>query len=400
MWRPTPEQARAWAEAWGTPFYAYDFAVAQGRAARLRAATSGAVQIWYALKANPNRALLEALAGVVDGADVASEGELLQARASGLATIGFTGPAKSPAAHRAALEAEARISVESLAELEALAEVARESGRVAKVSLRINPAERRHAFRVPTGGVAGPFGIDEADLEAAVDLARARSSLACDGVHVHAGSACSSAGAWHRHAVATFDLAARAAGRGLPLRQVNLGGGLASASEGLDVQALGRKLAGSAKKFRSAFGPVEIVLEPGRYLVADAGCFVCRVVRRVESRGEVVVVLDGGLNGYLFGTERFHDGPPPTVVNLSRPEAPASAPARLVGPTCTPLDRFGALPAPDPRPGDLLALGPAGGYGFSASPHLFLGHDSPAELAWVDGEVRCIRPRRRLADFD
>jgi len=403
MWRPSAEEASAAAERFGSPFYAYDFSVAIRRVEALRAAAEGELDVWYALKANPGRALLAALEPHVDGADVASEGELAQALASGFdgARVGFTGPGKGEAAHRAALAVGCLVSVESLGELEDLGRLAKEEGRVARVMLRVNPAERRHAFRVATGGVAGPFGIDEADLDAALACVGDLGAVVdCEGVHVHAGSGCSSAGAWHRHAVATLDLAARAAQGGLRLRRVNLGGGLSTPREGLDVPALGRKLAGTVRRFRAHFPKVRVVCEPGRYLVADVGCFVARVVRRVRSRGTTIVVLDGGLNAFLFATERFHDGPPPEVYNLSRPEG-VPQPVTLVGPACTPLDTLGrGLEVPDPRPGDQLALGPAGAYGFSASPYLFLGHVVPAELVWEGGAPRCVRPRRKLAAFD
>lgn len=403
MWSPPADLAARAADRFGTPLYLYDLDVARARAEALRAACEDEVEVWYALKANPNRALLQALHPVVGGADVASGGELAQALAAGFDAghIGFTGPGKAPEELEAALQAGVRVSVESLQELEELARLASARGEPARLMLRINPADRVHAFRVATGGVAGPFGIDEEDLERAVarvlDL---KDNLRFEGVHVHAGSGCTSAAAWHRHAVRVLDLAARVMKLGAEVRCVNLGGGMAARSEGLDVDALGRKLAGSVRRFRAALGPVQVVCEPGRHLVAEAGAFIARVVRRVASRGRTVVVLDGGINNFLFATERFHDGPAPEVRNLDRPGG-AGTSVTLVGPACTPLDTLGqGLTVPDPHPGDLLALGPAGAYGFSASPHLFLGHDVPAEVA-VEGEgLRCIRPRRGLGSFD
>lgn len=398
MWHPRPEVAAAAAARFGTPLYLYDFARAQARVRALRAATEGELSIWYALKANANRALLEALVETVDGADVASSGELAQALSAGFVAsqVGFTGPGKTREALEAAIAAGVCISVESLAELEDVARIA--AGRRPRVLLRINPEARVHAFPVATGGVPGPFGIDEGALEGAVRRAlELKDDLRCEGVHVHAGSGCASAAAWHRHAVAVLDLAARAISLGLPLSHVNLGGGLAVS--GLGVEALGRKLAASVRRFRAAFGAVQVVCEPGRHLVAEAGCFVARVVRRIESRGRVFVVLDGGINNFLFATERFHDGPPPEVLNLTRRGEAESV--HLVGPACTPLDSLGrGLEIAAPRQGDLLALGPAGAYGFSASPHLFLGHDAPAEVAVRGDGLECIRARRALSAFD
>lgn len=408
VWTPDLQSAEAWAEQWQTPLYAYNLERAIAQIEGLKAQLGGAAQVWYALKANANRSLLSALRPHLDGADVASEGELRQALAAGFlpACMGYTGPAKSDNAHRAAIQNGVCVSVESLGELRQLADVAEAMQMPARLLLRINPEQRVHAFRVATGGVPSAFGLAEAEIAEGIRIIEARGpALQCDGVHVHAGSQCTSAGAWNRHAAQTLELAQRCAQQGLRVRRVNLGGGLGVAvgkQEPLNVVSLGKKLRATLTAFRTHMGDaVEVIMEPGRFLVAEAGCCLTRVVRRVQSRGQTVVVTDGGLNAFLFGTARFHDGPPPRVSNLTRAHAEREA-VTLVGPSCTPLDTFGeGITVQSPQPGDLLALGPAGAYGFSASPHLFLGHDVPAEiLREPDGAVRCIRPRRCLADFD
>lgn len=407
VWTPELDQAESWVRTWQTPLYAYDQRRAVAQIERVRAALGGAARLWYALKANANRELLTVLRPHLQGADVASEGELRQALAVGFsgADLGFTGPAKSESAHRAALRCGASVSVESLGELEQLTQVARAEGRAARLLLRVNPEARVNAFRVATGGVAGPFGLAERELPAAYAQIRGgQDVLQCEGIHVHAGSQCTSAAAWMRHATNTLALAARYSASGLPLTRVNLGGGLGVAmgrQEPLDVEALGKKLRLALEEFRATHGAhVEVALEPGRFLMAEAGCCLTRVTRRIESRGKTVVVVDAGFQAFLFATSGFHEGPPPSVHNLTRPAGAATV-VNLVGPSCTPLDTLALeLRMADPQPGDLLALGPAGAYGFSASPHLFLGHDVPAEVLWEGGEARCIRPRRCLADFD
>ncbi len=407
VWVPSACDAEAWAGTWATPFYGYRMEGAFTRIQSLRAALGPDVSLLYALKANANRVILARLRPHLCGADVASIGELKQALAVGFqgAQLGLTGPGKSAGLLQAAVGCGASISVESIDELRQLAQLARAMGGVARVLLRINPEQQIHAFRMATGGICGPFGLEESDLMDAIQIAKMEQDvLRCDGVHVHAGSQCTSAAAWYRHAKQTLDLAARAQDMGMSLRRVNFGGGfgvLPQIAKHFDVDELGEKLRPALLKFTDRVQPqMQFIVEPGRYLMSEAGCFVTRVLRRRLSKGRVVVVVDGGLNAFLFATSHYHDSAPPTVLNLSRPQAHPLE-TMLVGPSCTPLDTLGdKLQVPDPQPGDLLALGPAGAYGFSASPHMFLGHDVPAELLSEDGEVQCIREPRSLQDFD
>lgn len=407
VWVPNAEDAEAWAADWGTPFYGYQLDGASARIRAIRSALGPDVSVLYALKANPNREIVSALRPYLSGADVASLGELDQALAAGFegAQLGLTGPGKSAGLLRAAVACGASISVESTDELCQLADLAREMGVRARVLLRINPEQRIHAFRIVTGGVCGPFGIAEADLEQAVQIAiREQDVLQCDGVHVHTGSQCTSAPAWYRHAKQTLDLADRAQQMGMTLRRVNFGGGfgvLPQIGKVFDLEDLGEKLRPALAKFRAVVEPeTEFIVEPGRYVMSEAGCFMTRVLRRRISRGRAVVVVDGGFNAFLFATSRFQEGVSPTILNLTRPEA-ERVPTMLVGPSCTAMDTLGeTLEIPDAQPGDLLAVGPAGAYGFSASPHLFLGHSVPAELLQEGDQVRCIRKPRCLQDFD
>lgn len=381
----------------GTPVYVYDPAVARARVRALRVGPAGP-EVFLALKANSHPALLAALAPDLDGVDVASEGELAVALAAGFpgSGIGVTGPAKTPALLARAVAAGAAVSVESVPELVDLAEVARAAGVRARALIRLNPAERIHAFRVATAGLASPFGVPQEDLPEVVAAARAHAdAVDVEGVHVHAGSQCTSDAAWLRHAVRTLDLAdALARASGVPPRLVNLGGGLGvptPGEPGLDVARLMRKLSGAVARFRAVHGPgVRVVLEPGRFIMAEAGVFIARVLRCPVSRGVRFAALDGGLNAFLFAAERFHDGPPPPIRNLTCEDRPV-VPVTLVGPSCTPLDTLARdVLLPEPRPGDLLLFEQAGAYGWGASPRGFLLHDVPVELMLDGDDVQVI----------
>lgn len=356
----------------GTPLFVVDLAMVRERCERLRAAFPGAVL--FAVKANPHPELLRALVGRVDGLDVASGGELERARSCGWRgeQLSFAGPGKTDAELALAVRAGAVVSVESVRELEVLAAL----GVRARVRLRVNPATRLQAFRVSLTGQPSPFGIDEEELPAALARLQTHAGLLeFDGLHVHPGMQCTSVSGWLTAARVAFDLAEQARAT-----RLNLGGGLGVLADAeLDVATAGAKLRVMLEKFRAATGlPLELLVEPGRWLVGPAGTFLTRVVSEKRSRGTHFVVLDGGIH-QLFAASGLV-GPRPRVRNLSRPEG---TPMRctLVGPLCTPLDTLGEdVPLPEPRVGDVLAFEHAGAYGPTFSPTAFLGHPPPKEL--------------------
>jgi diaminopimelate decarboxylase len=187
-------------------------------------------------------------------------------------------------------------------------------------------------------------------------------------------------------AAASFDLCARLQREhGVRARRLNLGGGLGllGTGEALDVEAAGRRLRSMLDAYRTAMGHApELLLEPGRWLAAPAGLYVARVVSTKHSRGRRFVVLDGGLNHHLAATGLLFgaDAPRLPLLNLSRPDAPATT-CTVVGPLCTPLDVLGEdVTLAEPGLGDLVGIPASGAYGPSFSPLRFLGHPPPAEV--------------------
>lgn len=378
----TPEAAQSLAERHGTPFYFYDLEVLRARAHRARAALPAT--LLYAVKANPNPELVRALHGSVAGLDVSSLGEMDLATRCGWAPgqLSFVGPGKTPLELAQAVTRGVLVSVESVRELDAVAAL----GTRARVRLRLNPAQRPQAYRVPMIGGPSPFGIDEEELGLAVEHLRQHAALLeLDGLHVHPGAQCTSVGAFASAAAATLDLAEQLHRvHGLPVLRVNFGGGFGVLGPGqeLDVEAVGQRLGAMLAKFRAATGQaLEAVLELGRWLVGPAGLYVARVVSEKRSRGKHFIILDGGLNHHLGATGHLapDDAPRMPLVNLSRPQA-ARVTRTVVGPLCTPLDSFGEVELPEPQVGDLIGVVGAGAYGYSFSPLLFLGHPLPAEI--------------------
>lgn len=376
----TPARLSALAARDGTPLFVYALETLRARLGLARASLEPGTRLLYAMKANPHPALLRALVPLMDGVDVASLGELQQARAAGASLVSLAGPGKTDAALAAGADV---VVVESIAEL----------GRVAPgaaVLVRLNPRRRVRAFAVSTTGGPSPFGVDEEDLPAlasAIHTARDARGLRYLGIHVHAGSQCASARAYLEHISEVLELGARlAVDHELPPAHVCFGGGWGVAQDDhghdLDLSVLSAGLTQSLDRWARHTGAPRPVpsFELGRWLVAEAGTYVATVIATKVSRGVTFVILDGGLNHLLAATDAFgRERPHPPLENLTRPEAPRTR-VTVVGPLCTPLDVLGRdVELPRPEPGDRLAFRRVGAYGLSFSPSAFLGHPQPAE---------------------
>jgi diaminopimelate decarboxylase len=397
----------ALARAHDTPYYLYDLDAVSARIRAVRGAFGEKTSLLYAVKANPNPALLRGLAGAIDGLDVSSLGEIDLALRAGwpASKLSFTGPGKRAGDVARAIDlGVARTVVESEAEIELVARSAAVRGCSAGVLLRINPPERVHAFAVPATGSTSPFGIDDHALAgAAAALVRHAAHLGFEGLHVHAGSQCRSAAAFAHLADRMIERAERLArDPGLVARTLDFGGGFGVTVRS-DERPLDLGLVASAIRDRLTRlePPPRASFELGRYVVADAGVYVVRVVSVKRSYGTAYAVLDGGFNHLLSASSAFGDPSRPRapIVNLSRPDAPRE-PVTLVGPLCTPLDVFQRdLVLPSPAPGDLLAFQQAGAYGYTLSPLLFLGHDTPVELLCSNGVVEVVRRRKSAIEW-
>ncbi|WP_213979955.1 pyridoxal-dependent decarboxylase, exosortase A system-associated [Sphingomonas sp. dw_22] len=366
-----------------TPGYVYDFAVVRSRIARLRAALPVGVAVHYAIKANPFPPLLAAIAPLVDGLDVASAGELERALGVMAAQdVSFAGPGKRDFELEAAIRAGATLNLESEGEADRALRIAGVLGVTPRLAVRVNPDFELRGSGMKMGGRASPFGIDAVRVPA---LVRRLIAAGADwrGFHIFAGSQALDASAVIEAQAATVALAARLAeeaGAVPPL--VNLGGGFGipyfPGDAPLDVEAVGAALGGELGKLDTHYA-----IELGRWLVGEAGVYLARVVDRKESRGEIFLIVDGGLNHHLAATGNFG-----TVVKRNyrvavahRMQDAAEEVVSVVGPLCTPLDRLADRVAlPRAGVGDVIAIFASGAYGATASPSAFLGHPPVREI--------------------
>jgi diaminopimelate decarboxylase len=381
------------AETVGTPFYAYDADLFRERIRRFRAALGEAPHLLcYALKANDALALVRIAAEEELGADIVSGGELEKALEAGMPAgrIVFSGVGKRREEIRAALEAGVRsLNVESLGELDVVAEEASSLGVVAPVSVRLNPDVEAdtHAY-VATGSARSKFGLGFHDALTAYERAAADPALEPVGLSFHVGSQLLDPDPVHAAAAKAAQLWQEA---GLPLRDLDVGGGLGIGYDGeedADVEPYTAELTRAAGELGA-----ELVLEPGRWLVGPVGTFVTRVLYAKDAPGRRIAICDGGMNDLIR----------PALYGASHPIevlGTADRPRGQVGPVCESGDFFALdVELPLPEPGDLVAIGQAGAYG-RVMASAYNARPLCAEVLREDGGYRVIRdpvPAHELA---
>lgn len=372
-----------------TPFYAYDRARMSARVALLRRHLPPQVHLHYAMKANPMPAVVQHMAGLVDGLDIASGGELSVALDTTMdpGRISFAGPGKSDAEIARAVAAGVVLNLESESEMERAAMAGTRLGIRPRVAVRVNPDFELKSSGMKMGGGPKQFGVDAERVPAMLDRMRAL-DLAFEGFHIFTGSQNLKASALQEAHQNTFELAYRLAQHApAPLNTLNIGGGFGvpyfPGEQPLDLAAVGENLESLMPEAAVRLPGTRIVVELGRYLVAEAGVYVCRVVDRKVSRGQVFLVTDGGLHHHLSASGNFGQ-----VIRKNYPVAIGNRVVgterelvSVVGPLCTPLDLLAdQMELARADVGDLVAVFQSGAYGLTASPAAFLSHPGAVEV--------------------
>jgi diaminopimelate decarboxylase len=372
-----------------TPFYAYARRYMSERVALLRRTLPTEVHLHYAMKANPMPAVVSHFKTLVDGIDVASPREMQVALDAGVppGIISFAGPGKSAEDLRRAVFAGIILNVESELEVERLGGIARESGRRPRVAVRVNPDFELKTSGMKMGGGPKQFGVD---AERVPQLLRRIGELPLEfvGFHIFSGSQNLRHEAIVEAQQKSIALAinlARAAPA--PVRILNIGGGFGvphfPGEQPLQLEPIAANLRELVQVARAQLPQAELVLELGRFLVQEAGIYVCRVLDRKISRGHVFLITDGGLHHHLSASGNFgqviRKNYPVLVGNRvvgSRRET-----ASVVGPLCTPLDLLAdRMDLAAAEVDDLVVVLQSGAYGLTASPTAFLSHPPPAEV--------------------
>jgi diaminopimelate decarboxylase len=277
--------------------------------------------------------------------------------------------------------------VESPREVRVLADICARTGIAARVAVRVNPDFELKSSGMKMGGGAKPFGVDAEQVPALL-AEIGRLGLRFEGFHIYSGSQNLRADSICAAQRSAYELACRLAAHAPAAPSViNIGGGFGipyfAGERALDLGPIRDNLGALSERVARDFPAADLVLELGRYLVGEAGVYVCRVVDRKVSRGEVFLVTDGGLHHHLAASGNFGQ-----VIRKNYPVAIGNRlgsddveTATVVGPLCTPLDLLAERTVlPVAQEGDFVVVYQSGAYGLTASPLGFLSHPAPAEL--------------------
>jgi len=378
-----------WAEKYGTPLYIYDRNIIHSKFESLKALSSD-LKIHYAVKANPNPDIIREMSQYCSGFDVASKGELKRIIDAGInpECVNFAGPGKTLEELRFAIEHNiGSISIENPKEFDYIEQICSSLHKTVSVLVRINPPFELAQSGVRMGGGPKQFGVDSEIAGELILRIMSSKQVKFRGIHIFAGTQNLSVD----ELSFTFDKILDYASQlqeteTIPLEVLNMGGGfgipLHAHEKEIDIESLVENINSLIEKYRKLLPDTKFILELGRFLVGECGIYLCRVLYKKVSRGQIFLIMDGGLHHHLaasgnFGQSLIRRPMPITVVN--KLDAPLQR-AHVVGPLCTPLDTFGFIDLPEAEEGDLIGVLNSGAYAFSASPQLFLSHPSPKEI--------------------
>jgi diaminopimelate decarboxylase len=397
---------------YGTPLFVYDASILDQNWDLLRRTFPPEFAISYSVKANPNPSILRFFLSKGSSLEVASGGELYLALAAACPPekILFAGPGKTETELNFAISRGiGEIHAESDLEVERVSAISRKLGLRGRVAIRVNPNEEAQGGAMRMGGKAAPFGIDEEVLDGALDRVLSDSFLDFRGLHLFSGTQILDHAVLIRQYRKGIELGLKAAQKlGHPTHTLDFGGGLGIPyfpnEKALNMDALRDGLVELMTEVRQEplFSGTQFIIEPGRYLVGEAGIYVTRITDKKVSRGKTYLVLDGGMNHHLAASGNLgqvikRNFP---VAILNERKSTEREKVDLVGPLCTPLDVLAReVELPKAEVGDLVGVFQSGAYARTASPLGFLSHPHPAELLVRNGQIELIRRRWTYEDL-
>jgi diaminopimelate decarboxylase len=381
----------------GTPLYVYSYHTLISHFIKLKIAFAPVQPlICYSVKANSNLGLLKALVDKGAGLDIVSGGELFRAQKAGCpaqkivyASVGKTDKEIEEAISRGILF----FNVESLPELKNINRIAARLHRVTRVAIRINPdvEVKTHKF-ITTGKITNKFGIDLKSVSRILSLHSRFANVRICGLHIHIGSQITESAPF---VAAIRKVAGFIAGlkmKGIDLEYLNIGGGLGI--------IYNRETPQTAQKYADKILPLlkktglKIILEPGRFIVGNAGILAVKVLYVKETPKKKFIIVDGGMNDLIRPAlyDAYH-----SILPLRKTKG--SERADVVGPICESGDFFAKeRKLPKVREGDYLAVMSAGAYGFSMSSN-YNSRPRAEEVLVVRDEVFVIRKRESREDL-
>jgi len=397
---------------YGTPVFVYDGSMLDQKWNLLRKTFPPEFDISYSVKANPNPAILRFFLSKGCGLEIASGGELHLALKAGCPAekILFAGPGKSEVELEFALShGVGEIHGESSLELERISAISRKLGLRARIAIRVNPSEEAQGGAMRMGGKPTPFGIDEEKIDSVIERIVSDPSLEFRGIHLFTGTQILDHTVLIRQYRKGIEIALRVAGKlKRPMRTLDFGGGMGIPyfpnEKDLDMESLREQIATLMLEVRREplLVGTHFMLEPGRYLVGEAGVYVVRITDMKTSRGKKYFIVDGGMNHHLAASgnlgQVIKKNFPIAILNKMGDEPREKV--DVVGPLCTPLDVLARdVDLPAAEVGDLIGIFQSGAYARTASPLGFLSHPTPPEILIQNGRAHLIRRRGTYEDL-
>ncbi|MCL6459037.1 MAG: type III PLP-dependent enzyme [Gorillibacterium sp.] len=405
---PQDTRLRRLAEQLETPLYVYDGDVIEDRYRLLTSCLPTGFEVFYSVKCNPLLGVCQLLRQLGSSVEVASAGELLVALEAGFQPqdIIWTSPGKTQRELTMAVDHGIySINVESVEEARLIGSLAIERGTVVQVSARINPDFQPAGAGLKMTGVPSPFGIDQSLAVDALTEIAAMPGLSFIGLHVFTGSQVLDAGVLVRTMEKIIQLALElSAASGLSLQFLDLGGGFGipyfPGEQAFDANQLRLELGELWYRFKDRLSGMRIGVESGRFLLAESGVFLAKVLYVKSCKGTKFVVCDGGSNQHAssaFLGRYVRNNFPMRLLDKGELETEE---VNVVGPLCTPTDVIGQkVHLAPPESGDLLVVERSGAYGLTHSPVLFLSHPLPVEVLCYQGEELVLRERGIAENF-
>ncbi|MDP4094932.1 MAG: diaminopimelate decarboxylase [Bacillota bacterium] len=392
---------------YGSPLYVYDGDKIKEKYNTLQSSLPGNFEIFFSMKANPLLGICQLFNKLGSGIEVASSGELYTALAAGFVpqNIIFTSPGKTPEELEYAIsEGIYSINVESLEEVGLIDRIAQAHSKRVNISVRINPDFDISGAGIKMTGVATQFGVDQKQTEYLLNRIRNFQNVNLVGIHIYTGTQMLNVNniAANMEEIIKLALDIKNTG-GVNLQFLDLGGGFGipyfNNETDLDMETLQEKLNSVWDKYGDKLSGTRIAVESGRYLLAESGAYVTRVLYCKENKGKRYAICDGGssqhANSAFLGRFVRNNFP----MHLIK-ENTGVMEVDMVGPLCTPTDVIGQkVTLPEVFPGDILVIEKSGAYGLTDSPVLFLSHPLPAEVIYYEGRVHVLRERGRKEDF-
>lgn len=371
-----------------TPLYIYDQEAIKLRVKSLRDSFPPSIKIHYAIKANPMPEVVNLFSSLVDGFDLASGGELEVALRTKMdvRNISIAGPGKSRAELLLAVKSGIVINIESFREIEELKKIQNEISVQPKVAVRINPDFELLGSGMRMGGGSKQFGIDSELVPQAIQKI-VENKFSFMGFHIYSGSQNLNCNSIIDAQNKSFEMVLNfCTSLKISCQFLNLGGGFGipyfAGEKVLELAPISKNLFQLAENAKKQLPKTDLIIELGRYLVGEAGIYICQVVDKKVSRGKTFLITNGGLHHHLAATGNFGRiirKPYPMVIGNKLNESVREE-VSIVGPLCTPLDTFAdKIMLPKAEIGDYVVLFQSGAYGATASPQLFLSQPSVLE---------------------